>query len=342
MSTSDMDSLHEARFWKTEGDRAACFLCPHHCKIAEGKVGICGVRQNIGGKLYSLIYGRVSAVHVDPMEKKPLFHFMPGQPILSLGSVGCNLRCLHCQNYGISQASVKDHDLSQLTPEEVSNLALESSCHAVAFTYNEPTIWHEFTFDACKAAKEHDLSTVYVTNGFMEEAPLREIAPFLDAMNIDVKGFKEGFYHEVCKARLEPVLRTSKLAHELGLHIELTYLVIPKKNDSEEEMREFCKWVSSALSPNVPVHFTRFHPDYMMNDVPATPLKTMRLAHRIATEEGLMFPYLGNIGGEEGENTYCPKCKALIIRRQGFEVDILALREGKCTECGQELNIVQR
>ena len=341
MNISAMDSPHEARFWRTEGEWAACYLCPHHCKIAEGNVGICGVRQNVDGKLFSLIYGKASSVHVDPMEKKPLFHFKPGQPILSLGSVGCNLRCQHCQNYSISQAKVRDHDLSRLTPEEVSHMALANMCHAVAFTYNEPTIWHEFAFDACQAAKEHDISTVYVTNGFMEEAPLRELAPFLDAMNIDVKGFKEGFYHEVCKARLEPVLRTSKLARELGVHVELTYLVIPKKNDSEEEMREFCKWVSSELSPNVPVHFTRFHPDYMMNDVPATPLKTMRLAHRIATEEGLMFPYLGNIGGEEGENTHCPKCKTLIIRRLGFAVEVLALREGKCANCGQDLNIVQ-
>ena len=164
-----------------------------------------------------------------PWEKKPLFHFMPGQPILSLGSVGCNLRCLHCQNFDISQAKPKDFDLSHLTPEEVSHMTLANSCHAVAFTYNEPTIWHEFTFDACKEAKEHDISTVYVTNGFMEEAPLREIAPFLDAMNIDVKGFKEGFYHEVCKAKLEPVLKTCELANRLGIHVELTYLHHPKE-----------------------------------------------------------------------------------------------------------------
>jgi pyruvate formate lyase activating enzyme len=341
MSISATDDLHEARFWSTEGDRAACYLCPHHCKIAQGKVGICGVRQNIDGRLFSLIYGRASAVHVDPMEKKPLFHFKPGQPILSLGTVGCNLRCLHCQNYDISQARVKDFELSRLTPEGVSHLTLANSCRAVAFTYNEPTIWHEFTFDACKVAKEHDISTVYVTNGFMEEAPLRELSPFLDAMNIDVKGFREGFYHEICKARLEPVLKTSKLAHGLGVHVELTYLVIPKKNDSEEEMREFCKWVCSELSPKVPVHFTRFHPDYMMKDVPATPLKTMQLAHRIATEEGLSFSYMGNIGGKEGENTYCPKCRTLVIRRHGFTVEKLALKEGRCANCGEELNLVE-
>ncbi len=340
MSISATDELHEARFWKTEGDRTACYLCPHHCKIAENKVGVCGVRQNVGGTLFSLIYGKASAVHVDPMEKKPLFHFKPGQPILSLGSVGCNLRCQHCQNFDISQAKVDDFNLSRLSPEEVSHLTLANSCQAVAFTYNEPTIWHEFTFDACKVAKEHDIATVYVTNGFMEEGPLREIAPFLDAMNIDVKGFKEEFYHEVCKARLEPVLKASALAYRLGVHVELTYLIIPKKNDSEGEMRDFCKWVSSDLSSKVPVHFTRFHPDYMMNDVPATPLTTMKLAHRIALEEGLMFPYLGNIGGDDGENTYCPKCQTLVIRRNGFAVEILALKDGKCAKCGQELNIV--
>ena len=340
MSISVEKGKHEAKFWKKEGDKTACYLCPHHCRLNEGKYGICGVRQNQGGKLYSLIYGRASGVHIDPIEKKPLFHFLPGEPILSLGSVGCNLRCQHCQNFSISQAKVQETHLEGMRPEDVSRIAMENGCRAIAYTYNEPTIWHEFTYDASKIAKEKGLRTVYVTNGFIEEEPLREIAPYLDAMNIDVKGFREDFYKNVCKARLEPVLKATILAHQLGIHIELTYLIIPGKNDSETEMRDFTQWVSKELAKSVPVHFTRFHPDYMMNDVPATPVKTLSLARGIAKEEGLKFVYTGNYLSEDGEDTRCPKCGALIIHRIGFNIKRVNFRGSSCPKCGEDLHIV--
>ncbi len=340
MSISGEKGRHEARFWKVEGDRAACYLCPHHCKIAEGKVGVCGVRQNVGGRLYSLIYGRASSVNVDPVEKKPLFHFLPGEGILSLGSVGCNLRCLHCQNFTISQARTQESFLESIEPEDVSRLATSSGCRAIAFTYNEPTIWHEFTYDACKIAKEKQQFTVYVTNGFIEEAPLREIAPYLDAMNIDVKGFKEAFYKDICHARLDPVLKATKLANDLGIHIELTYLVIPDHNDDEEEMRAFARWVSQEVSPYIPVHFTRFHPDYMMTDVQSTPIATMELAMRIGKQEGLKFVYGGNFAAGDGENTHCPKCGTLIISRNGYHVHRVNLNGPHCPKCGEELYMV--
>ena len=339
MSTSPK-GLHEAKFWQVEGDRLGCCLCPHHCKIAPGKRGICGVRQNVDGKLYSLIYGKASSVHIDPVEKKPLFHFRPAENILSLGSFGCNLKCLHCQNFSISQARPEEGGSGSMSPEDVSRLAMENGCRNIAFTYNEPTIWHEFTYDACKLAKEKGLGTVYVTNGFIEEEPLREIAPFLDAMNIDVKGFRDDFYTGICKARLDPVLKAAKVAFGLGVHIELTYLIIPTKNDSTEELREYVSWVHSELNDDVPVHFSRFHPDYKMEDVPPTPMRTMQHAQEIAKEVGLNFVYLGNMPSEDGENTVCPKCGTLIIRRHGYLVEKVAYDGGNCPRCGRSLYMV--
>lgn len=341
-STSASTALHEARFWKGEegGDAVNCALCPHHCHINNGQKGTCGVRQNIDGRLYSLIYGRVSSVHVDPMEKKPLFHYRPGEPVFSLGSVGCNLRCLHCQNFGISQAGTGDGYLERYEPNDVARLAKENKCRTVAFTYNEPTIWHEFTYDTAKNLKGQGISSVYVSNGFIELEPLKEIAPYLAAMNIDVKGFTEDFYKKVCKAPLGPVLKATKLAHELGVHLELTYLVIPGKNDAPEELRSFCKWVVKELDPKVPVHFTRFHPDYMMTDVPPTPAKTLELAQRIGKEEGLKFIYLGNLSTADGENTRCPNCGTLMVKRSGFSIDRSALTGANCPKCGEPLNMI--
>lgn len=340
MSISDDRGLHEAKFWRKEGERLECYLCPHHCRIAPDKIGICGVRQNRNGRLYSLIYGQVSSMHVDPMEKKPLFHFHPGQPVLSLGSIGCNLRCLHCQNFSISQAKFGSAYLNLLKPEDVPKLAKESGCRDVAFTYNEPTIWHEFSFDVFRICRDQGISTIYVTNGFMEEAPLRELTPYLSAMNIDVKGFKEDFYRHTCKARLGPVLDATELAHELGVHIELTYLIIPGRNDREEEIHDFCKWVANKLSPNVPIHFSRFHPDYLMTDVPSTPIPTMEMSLRVAKSEGLRYVYLGNVHTLDGENTRCPHCGSLLIRRSGYHVEMVGLINGACSKCGETASII--
>ncbi|MCU0861698.1 MAG: AmmeMemoRadiSam system radical SAM enzyme [Methanomassiliicoccales archaeon] len=333
------ERAHEARFWKQHGDRLECQLCPHHCRIAEGKVGICGVRQNRGGRLCSLIYGKASSVHVDPMEKKPLFHFLPGESVLSLGSIGCNLGCAHCQNYTISQARFGSVYLNDLRPEDVVRLAKENHTRGVAFTYNEPTIWHEFAFDTFQLCREKGLRTIYVTNGFIELDPLRELAPFLSAMNIDVKGFREPFYREVCKARLAPVLAACELAHELGVHLELTYLIIPSRNDDQAEIRDFCRWAASKLGRKVPVHFSRFHPDFRMMDLPATPVSTMHMASRVGREEGLSFVYLGNVWADE-EDTFCPRCRALNVRRNGYAVEKVAVKDGRCSACGEDLNMV--
>jgi len=332
--------MKEAKFWKAEKGRVRCGLCPHSCLIAEGKRGICGVRENRGGTLYSLIYGKASSIHVDPIEKKPLFHFKPGEMVLSLGTVGCNFRCEHCQNFAISQADADSPLLREMRAEEIPRLCTLEGCGGVAWTYNEPTIWHEFTLDSSRLAKERGLFTVYVTNGYIQEEPLKEIARYLDGMNIDIKAFREDFYRKVCKAHLEPVLRAAELAYRLAVHVELTYLIIPTMNDSTEEITEFTRWVCDHLSPDVPVHFTRFHPDYKMLNLQSTPMETMNMAYDIALREGLRFVYLGNVPYSSRENTYCPSCGALVVERMGYRILTKGLRGDRCASCGEALNIV--
>jgi len=323
-----------------DGRKVKCGLCPHNCTIAEGKRGICGVRKNIAGKLYSLIYGRISSAHPDPIEKKPLYNFHPGSTILSFGTLGCNLRCLHCQNHTISQA--READFEMLTPLKIAELApmaRESGSAGIAWTYNEPTIWHEFTFDGCREAKKHGLYTVYVSNGFINEDPLREVAPYLDAVNVDVKAFTEKFYKEISGARLQPVLDACKLYRELKVHLELTYLIIPTHNDSASELEQFCRWVAEDLGPDVPVHFSRFHPDYKLNDVGPTPMKKIEEACIIGKKAGLDFVYGGNVPHGDYENTRCPKCNELLIERHGFFAELRGLRGGKCSNCGRNIPI---
>lgn len=339
MSTSDRGS-HEARFYSKEGDRVRCELCPHACLISEGKRGLCGVREHRGGRLYSLIYGLASSVHPDPIEKKPLFHFLPGSTSLSFGSVGCNLFCMHCQNFTISRAKVDEFDMTRLTADDVVRMARRSGARSVSWTYNEPTIWHEFTTDASRAAHEAGLKANYVTNGFIQEAPLRELKGVIDAMNIDVKAFREDFYKRVCGGKLAPVLRACEVANELGIHIELTYLIIPDHNDSDDEMRRFCDWVRDSLTKDVPVHFSAFHPDYKLTKAPRTPDSTMERAYKLARDAGLEFVYLGNVYAADKDDTFCPKCGTLVIERDGFRVGKTNLKNGTCGRCGGGLNLV--
>jgi pyruvate formate lyase activating enzyme len=325
----------EASFWKPlPEEKVQCELCPHHCIIAPEKHGICGVRRNEHGKLFSLIYSSCSSIADDPIEKKPLYHFYPGSRVLSFGSVGCTFRCEHCQNFSISMADPEHFSFQEIPPENVVELANDHGCRGVAWTYNEPTIWHEYTFDAAKLVKKAGLYTVYVTNGYIEEDPLKEIAPYLDAMNIDVKAFHEEFYRKICKARLAPVLAACEQARHLGIHLELTYLVIPNLNDSAEEIKQFCQWVKDKLGPDTPVHFSRFHPDYKMRNMQATPTSTLLTAHSIARDRGLRYVYLGNIPHGEYENTKCPTCGNILVERFGFSAEIKSIKNGKCIRCG--------
>jgi pyruvate formate lyase activating enzyme len=312
-----------------------CFACAHECKIKKWDRGICHVRQNLDGKLATLIYAEVSSMNVDPIEKKPLFHFYPGSKVFSLGSVSCNFKCEHCQNYDISFAEVGEMGTTEVLPERSVQLALERNCRGIAWTYNEPTIWFEYTYDSAILAKEAGLYTVYVTNGYMTPQALEKIGPYLDAANVDVKGFSKKFYNGVCKARLDPVLHTCERMHESGIHLELTYLIIPGLNDDEEQLGAFSAW-AAGVDRDIPVHFSRFHPDWRMLDRPATPMETLKKAHHLATQAGLRYVYLGNVASDY-ENTFCPDCGAVIINRTGYRIS----KQGKaCPRCGHVAPII--
>jgi pyruvate formate lyase activating enzyme len=331
----------EASFYqKIDSKKVQCHLCSHGCKINENKVGICRVRKNENGKLYTLIYGSSFSIAADPIEKKPLYHFYPGTNAFSMGTVGCNFKCNHCQNYSISTADPRFRNMQELTPEQVVELVKEYNCQGVSYTYNEPTIWHEFCYDSAKLVKKAGSYTCYVTNGYISEDPLRELSPVLDAMNIDVKSFDEDFYKKICKARLEPVLNTCILAKELGIHIELTYLVIPTLNDSLDKIKDFCKWVVDKLGENTPVHFSRFHPDHNMTNIPRTPMETLLKIYDVAKRTGVLFPYLGNVYPGDYDNTVCPKCGNVCIKRSGYSIMLDGFKDNKCAKCGNVLPII--
>ncbi len=334
--------MKEAMFWEKANGKLECTLCPHRCKISDGKRGICGVRENRKGTLQSLIYGMATSVTPDPIEKKPLYHFHPGTYALSFGTVGCNFKCQHCQNYSISQADFEGTRFKRFTPEKVVDSAKRLKCDGIAWTYNEPTIWYEFTYDASILAKEEGLYTCYVTNGYIESEPLEKISPYLDAMNIDVKSYSNDFYKKICKGKLQPVLDTCMLAKKLDIFIEFTYLVIPGENDDEAGLEKFCTWVTEALGENTPVHFSRFHPDYHMLDSQSTPLSTLSKAYEIAKKSGINYVYLGNVPHGEYENTFCHACGNLLIERVGFSTKGYYAQEAKCPKCGEAIPIIER
>jgi len=317
-----------------------CHLCNHECKIKEGNFGICRVRRVINGELLAESYARVSSEAVDPIEKKPLYHFLPGTTSYSLGSIGCNFSCAHCQNWQISVAGLDFFRLKTINPEDGVKRALMKGCSSVSWTYNEPTIWYEYTQDMGKIAHDTGIKTVYVTNGYMTESALTDLAPYLDAWRVDIKAFTEEFYHKVCRAHLQPVLDSTVRAKELGLHVEVVNLLIPGLNDSIEEIDSLIEWVINFLGPQTPLHFTRFHPDYKLHDIPATPLKTLERAYNLSKEKGLQFPYLGNVSGHMYENTWCPSCNNLLIERTGNSIGSIHLKGSKCAYCGEETGII--
>lgn len=323
------------------GNKVKCNICSHRCTVSEGRPGICGTRKNIDGKIYSLIYNTVSSEAVDPIEKKPLYHFLPGTFSYSLGTIGCNFRCLHCQNWKISQVSLEEAYTKEITPEESVRRAVAAGCRSISWTYNEPAIWHEYTYDSAKLAKKAGLKTIYVTNGYITPEALRRIAPYLDAFRVDIKSFSDEFYRKICGARLSPVLESTKLAKELGMHIEIITLLIPAKNDSPEEISRIVKWVHDSLGEDTPMHFTRFYPMHKMDDIPPTPVGTLEIAYDIAKKEGLRFVYTGNVPGHKYENTYCPKCNMLLIDRAGFQVNAIKIKDGACPSCGEKIPVVR-
>jgi pyruvate formate lyase activating enzyme len=334
-SIEGSEVLREARWWEPAPDgRAHCFLCPRHCRLRDGQAGFCSIRANRGGRLYSLGYAAPAAVHVDPIEKKPLYHFLPGTAVLSLGTAGCSLGCSFCQNWDLSKARLDEVASQRLPPEDVVALALRHGCPSIAFTYNEPTIWGEYVLDVCAAAKPHGLGMVMVTNGYVTPEAFHDLYDHIDAANVDLKAICPDFYRRHALARLEPVLDTlRRLRSETRVWIEITNLVIPTLNDDPGELRRLSEWVLGHLGPDVPVHFSAFHPDHKRRDLPPTPPATLHAARRIAREVGLDYVYEGNVVGS-GTRTFCPGCDRLLIRRSWHQVIENRLADGRCPGCG--------
>ncbi|MHA1167302.1 MAG: AmmeMemoRadiSam system radical SAM enzyme [Candidatus Hodarchaeales archaeon] len=321
-----------------------CWVCPRGCGLKPGETGFCGVRRNKNGNIIPLTYGLVEGVNSrDPVEKKPLYHFLPGTRTTSIGGIGCNLSCLHCQNWSISQQRDLDFPyLEKLSPEKAIKRALDNKTPSIALTYNEPTINIEYCEDVANLAREEGLKTILVTNGYLTKKAANRLANIVDAANVDIKAFTEEFYNSVCgNASLKPVLRTIKTWKDAGMHVETTTLLIPGKNDDPGELRELAEWCAS-VDPDMPVHFSRFHPAYRMQDVPVTPLKSLEMAYEITKEAGVRFVYIGNIPGHEGNSTFCPACGNELINRSGYSVRFTDLKKGenKC-KCGEQItNIV--
>lgn len=315
-----------------------CLLCAHACLISEGDRGRCRARMNVRGELRSLVYGRPITEHVDPIEKKPFFHFLPGAQAYSLATSGCPLRCKFCQNWTISQAMPEDYEAAYCPAEAMANRAKGRRAPVVAFTYNEPTVFIEYLTDIARAARKAGLRSVLISCGFMNESPLAEMIEVLDAIKIDLKGFSPEFYRDVSGAELAPVLRSIKQVAKAGRHLEIVNLVVPTLNDSDKMMTELCKWVTGEVGPDTPVHFTRFHPDYQLMNLPPTPIATLEKARDIARAQGLHYAYVGNVPGHPGANTCCPKCGAAVIERSGMFVTANKLKNGACPACGTKIS----
>ena len=340
----DESRWHEAMLYEQRADGVVgCRVCPRLCTIKPGKSGACRARVNRDGTLFAITYGQVCSVAADPIEKKPLYHFFPGSTVLSLGSLGCNFACRHCQNWQIAHADPAEatRDLRSLPVRNTPALAAHNDCQAVASTYNEPTICLEYILDGAQTAHEHGLYTVMVTNGYVTEDALDVVAPHIDAYRVDVKGFSDDQYRELCRIRhFAPVLAAAERAKiEHGCHVEIVTNVIPTLNDDEHTLREIARWIADKLGPETPWHVTRFLPYLEYAHLPATPIATLQRAVKIGEEEGLRFVYVGNVPGHEGQNTVCPRCHRLLVRRTGVAVEDLALRGTFCSMCGANVNV---
>ncbi|MFC2157704.1 AmmeMemoRadiSam system radical SAM enzyme [Acidobacteriota bacterium] len=332
--------IKEALLYKKQaGDQTVCRVCGHTCKLTPGQYGICGVRQNKKGILYTLAYGDLIAVHIDPIEKKPLYHFLPASLSLSVATIGCNFRCSFCQNWQISQASKKgkgSHIESppgkSVDPREVVEAAVKQGCRSLSYTYTEPTIFFEYALDTSKLARDNGLANVFVTNGYMSRETLDTISPYLDACNVDLKSFRNEFYKNICKASLQPVLDSIRRMKDLGIWVEVTTLIVPGLNDSSAELKEIAGFIYS-VDPEIPWHISRFHPDYQYSETGATPVAALRMAYDIGKDMGLSYIYIGNVLGM-AEDTFCSNCGEVLIRRSGFSVSENRIKDSSCPSCG--------
>lgn len=332
--------MKHAQFYRQlENNKVHCYLCPRNCHIGDGQTGFCFIRKNIEGHLYNLAYGKPYAVHIDPIEKKPLFHFFPGTDILSIGTAGCNLGCKFCQNWDISKAKYDQQRAAEFSPELAVDSALKNNCKSIAYTYNDPTIWAEYAMDIARIGKAKGLKNVMVTAGYITPEVIPDVYENIDAANVDIKSFSEDFYRKVTLSHLKPVLETLKILQKMNIWIELTNLIIPAQNDSPQEITDMSQWILDNLGNNVPVHFTAFHPDFKMQHIGRTPLSTLRMAHDIAREKGLRYVYTGNVY-DTGSNTYCPGCHTVLVKRNWHDVTENRIKNNSCPDCGYKLNFI--
>ncbi len=330
--------LKEAMFYdKLPDNNVQCHLCPRNCTIPEGRYGFCRARKNIKGKLYAMGYANPCAVHIDPIEKKPLFHVLPASDSFSIASAGCNMRCKFCQNWQISQFSPEETQNLFVPPEKIVQKALETKCKTIAYTYSEPTNFYEYMLETAKIAKEKGIKNVMHSNGYINQEPLKELCKYLDAANIDLKAFNNKYYKEICGGSLEPVLETLKTLKKEGVWVEITNLILPTLNDDPKDIKKMCEWIRDNLGTDVPLHFSRFYPTYQMKNLPPTPKETLQKAREIATGVGLRYVYIGNIVGNPAESTCCPKCGKVIIERVGYNIIKNNIKNGKCKFCQEKI-----
>jgi len=337
----------KARYWKPlaikdsgypkEETIVRCLLCANGCAIVNGQRGRCRARINVNGELRSLVYGRPVSTHIDPIEKKPFYNYLPGSAAFSLATAGCPLRCKFCQNWQISQSSPEDNRVSFTQPARIVNAAQTSRSPVIAFTYNEPTVFTEYMTDIAREAKNQGIRSVLISCGFMNEAPLAEMCNVLDAIKIDLKGYSNDFYRTVCGAELQPVLRSIKQIAKSRVHLEIVNLVVPTLNDSDKMLQGLIDWILGEAGPDVPVHFTRFHPDYQLLNLPPTPVATLERARNMALNKGMHYPYVGNVPDHPGNHTYCPNCKKIVIKRQGFFITEMNIENGRCKFCKRKI-----
>ena len=327
----------EAMFYTETARGLRCLICPNECTLKSGELSDCRNRINKDGKLYSIAYGNPCAIHVDPVEKKPLYHFMPSTRTFSVATAGCNLACLNCQNWTISQKSPTETDNYDLMPDKLVNEAIRNNCPSIAYTYSEPITFFEYTTDSAKLAKQAGLKNILVSAGFINEEPLRYLSQHIDAANIDLKSFSDSIYLKLNAGKLHTVLNTLKILHEEGVWLEITNLIIPGWTDDLDMIKKMCDWLYQNELYNYPLHFSRFHPQYKLNQLPPTPVSTLKKAREIAMNSGIRFVYIGNAPGTDASNTYCPKCNKLLIERKGFRIIQNNIESGKCKNCQEEI-----
>jgi pyruvate formate lyase activating enzyme len=339
----DPGQVPPARHWqKLENKAVQCRLCPRGCVLKDGQSGYCRARKNIGGELASLVYGRPVAANVDPVEKKPLYHFLPGTRTFSIATVGCSMRCLFCQNWDISQAEPSDFKAEHVPPEKIVRAAADRSCPSVSYTYSEPAVFFEYMYDVSALARKSGLRNVMVTSGHINPGPLAELCPVLDAANVDLKGFSDRAYRRMANTRLAPILEAVRVLKGKGVWLELGYLVIPTVNDGREELSALCRWVADSLGPDVPLHFLRFFPQHKLSHLPPTPPAAMDTAYALARRAGLHYVYIGNLPGHPANHTYCHQCGRRLIERKGYFIERNLAKDGRCPYCRQRIPGVWR